>query len=32
MVRRFAFTGDRELIRRHSTAAALDMVRHALAE
>jgi nicotinamide-nucleotide amidase len=31
MVRRFAFTGDRELIRRHSTAAALDMVRHLLA-
>jgi nicotinamide-nucleotide amidase len=29
-VRRFAFTGDRDTIRRHSTAAALDLVRRAL--
>lgn len=29
-VRAFAFTGDRDTIRRHSTAAALDMVRRAL--
>jgi nicotinamide-nucleotide amidase len=29
-VKTFAFTGDREIIRRHSTAAGLDMVRRAL--
>ena len=29
-VKTFAFTGDRETIRRHSTAAGLDMVRRAL--
>jgi nicotinamide-nucleotide amidase len=30
-VRTFAFPGDREAIRRHSTSAALEMVRQALA-
>jgi nicotinamide-nucleotide amidase len=29
-VRTFSFTGDREMVRRHSSAAALDMVRRAL--
>jgi nicotinamide-nucleotide amidase len=29
-VRKFMFPGDREAIRRHSTAAALDMVRQAI--
>jgi nicotinamide-nucleotide amidase len=29
-VKTFAFVGDREMIRRHSTAAGLDMVRRAL--
>jgi nicotinamide-nucleotide amidase len=29
-VRTFAFPGDREMVRRHSSAAALDMVRRAL--
>jgi nicotinamide-nucleotide amidase len=29
-VRTFAFTGDREMIRRHATAAALDLVRRTL--
>lgn len=31
MVRRFAFPGDREAVRRHATAAALDLVRRAVA-
>ncbi len=29
-VRTFAFTGDREMVRRHSSAAALEMVRRTL--
>jgi nicotinamide-nucleotide amidase len=29
-VRTFSFAGDREMVRRHSSAAALDMVRRAL--